>query len=354
MAADGQDPGPPWWPSVYGAGDQIGAGNELTQEATLAALRLPRSGRVVELAQLTTADVPVIQPRIHHQLIMAHENLEEVSSQAGDNRFSTFSEQVVTSYHVGCHLDGLGHAGIDGRYYNGLHYSQIFAATGLTQLGIENVRPWAGRGIVLDVAGLYGRECLEDGTPITSGDLECAARQQRVEVRAGDAVLVHTGWSELWDREPERYAATEPGLDAEAAGWLARRRVSLVAVDNWGCDVYPNPVPGQFFPAHQRLLTRGGIYILENIRTSELVRGTAGTPFLFILGVPRLQGATAAVVAPLAVLLADRPAAYAGRDRSARRRWASGSRTSQLARAKESASASRSSSPRPRNSSAYS
>ena len=45
-----------------------------------------------------------------------------------------------------------------------------------------------------------------------------------------------------------------------------------------------------------------GIYILENIRTSALVRETASAPFLFILGVPRLQGATAAVVAPLAVL----------------------------------------------------
>jgi kynurenine formamidase len=128
------------------------------------------------------------------------------------------------------------------------------------------------------------------------------AGRQGIEVRAGDAVLVHTGWSELWNLEPRRYAAAEPGLDAEAAAWLARRRVSLVAVDNWGCDVYPSPVPGQFFPAHQRLLTMAGIYILENVRTSELARGTASAPFLFILGVPRLRGATAAVVAPLAVL----------------------------------------------------
>ena len=78
--------------------------------------------------------------------------------------------------------------------------------------------------------------------------------------------------------------------------------MSLVAVDNWGCDVHPSPVPGQFFPVHQRLLTMAGIYILENIRTSALVRAAASAPFLFILGVPRLQGATAAVVAPLAVL----------------------------------------------------
>jgi kynurenine formamidase len=302
---DGKGHGPgrmTWWPSVYGADDRIGAGNELTPERTLAALRLPRSGRVVELAQLTTADAPVIQPRVHHQVILAHETLEDVSRRAGDNRLSTFSEHVVTSYHVGCHLDGLGHAGIHGRYYNGLHYSEIFAAAGLTQLGIENARSWVGRGIVLDVAGLRAVERLDAGTPVTPDDLEQAARCQGIEVRAGDAVLVHTGWSELWETQPERYAAAEPGLDVEAADWLARRRVSLVAVDNWGCDAYPSPVPGQFFPVHQRLLTMAGIYILENIRTSDLIRGTASAPFLFILGVPRLQGATAAVVAPLAVL----------------------------------------------------
>jgi kynurenine formamidase len=155
---------------------------------------------------------------------------------------------------------------------------------------------------VLDVAGLRGLTRLDAGTAITPADLGQAARRQGIEVHRGDAVLVHTGWSELWESEPQRYAAAEPGLDAEAADWLARRRVSLVAVDNWGCDVYPSPVPGQFFPVHQRLLTMAGIYILENIRTSALVRAAAPAPFLFILGVPRLQGATAAVVAPLAVL----------------------------------------------------
>ena len=246
--------------------------------------------------------MPVIQPRIHHQVILAHETLEDVSRQAGLNRLSTFQEHVVTSYHVGCHLDGLGHAGIDGRYYNGLPYSQVFAATGLRQLGIENARPWVSRGIVLDIAGLQGRERLAAGTPVTAGDLERAASRQGAEVCAGDAVLVHTGWSELWEPEAQRYAAAEPGLDVEAAEWLAGHRVSLVAVDNWGCDVYPSPERGQFFPVHQRLLTMSGIYILENIRTSDLVRCAASAPFLFILGVPRLQGATAAVVAPLAVL----------------------------------------------------
>ena len=155
--------------------------------------------------------------------------------------------------------------------------------------------------MVLDIAALTGADCLDGGDPVSSAHLERAARPQDLEIRAGDAVLVHAGWSELRGSDPRRYAATEPGLDVSAADWLARRRVSLAAVDNWDCDVHPNPEPGQFFPVRQRLLTMAGIYILENIRTAELARVTPA-PFLFILGVPRLQGATAALVAALAVL----------------------------------------------------
>ena len=33
-----------WWPSRYGAGDQLGALNEITPEKTAAAARLVRSG----------------------------------------------------------------------------------------------------------------------------------------------------------------------------------------------------------------------------------------------------------------------------------------------------------------------
>ena len=290
-----------WWPSRYGAQDRLGASNELTSAGTLAALALPRSGRVIELAQLVTNDVPVIPPRVHAQVILAHETLESVSARMGDNHFSSFQEQVVTSYHVGCHLDALGHVGIDGRYYNGVHYSDMYRAGGLTQLGIETARPWVGRGVILDVAAAAGVEILAGGYEVTPEHLIAATVRQRVDVVPGDAVLVHTGWSDLWDTDLDRYAATEPGVGLAAARWLREHRVSLVAVDNWGFDVHPNPDAGQFFPAHQELLTRGGIYILENIRTRELVEAGA-SEFLFILGVPRLQGATAAVVAPLAVL----------------------------------------------------
>ena len=67
---------PRWWPSRYGADDDLGAGNELTSERVLAALQLPRSGEVIELGQVLEAGVP-LPPRGWNQLILSHETLED-------------------------------------------------------------------------------------------------------------------------------------------------------------------------------------------------------------------------------------------------------------------------------------
>jgi kynurenine formamidase len=290
-----------WYPSRYGAADRAGAGNELNPERTLRALRIPRSGRVIELAQPTRSTTPVVAPRVHHQLILAHESGSGPENWRGANGFTALQEHVATSYHVGCHLDALGHVGIRGRFYNGLTHREVFAPSGLDQLGIDQARPWLCRGVILDLTADLDSDPLDAGHEITAQELANSAARAGITIEAGDAVLVHTGWSALAEQDRQRYAIGEPGLGAESARWLADRRVSLVGVDNWGCDVHPNPRADQFFPAHQELLTRTGTYILENIRTADLVR-SGRCEFLFVLGVPKLDGATAAVVAPLAVL----------------------------------------------------
>ena len=63
-AYDGSGPSSPqWWPSRYGADDELGAGHELTPERTLAALRIPTQGRIIELAQLLEPGIPAYPPR---------------------------------------------------------------------------------------------------------------------------------------------------------------------------------------------------------------------------------------------------------------------------------------------------
>ena len=62
----------------------------------------------------------------------------------------------------------------------------------------------------------------------------------------------------------------------------------------------PNPDPEIIFPVHQFLLAKSGIYVLENIRTDELVADSAWE-FLFVLGQPKFVGAVQMVINPVAI-----------------------------------------------------
>ncbi len=79
------------------------------------------------------------------------------------SEWTGFEEYMMSSAHVGCHVDGLAHNGIAGRGYNGIHYSEFLARDGLTRLGAENMRPWVTRGVCLDIAAVRGVDMLGAG-----------------------------------------------------------------------------------------------------------------------------------------------------------------------------------------------
>jgi kynurenine formamidase len=290
---------PQWWPSRYGPDDQRGAGNELTPERTMAALRLPTRGEVIELAPVMTADMPGPAGRAWNQLILADGALEQHTDDV--SQWSGFEEFVTHSYHVGCHVDGLCHNGIAGRAYNGWHYTDFFARTGVTKLGAENMRPWVTRGVCLDIAAIVGEEMLESGFAVTPAHAEQACERQGVTVGPGDAVLLHTGWMSLWNEDTERFLSGEPGCGWDLAHWLTDRRVSLLGADNWAFEVIPFEIPSRAFVVHQHLLAETGTYILENVRTSDLVAGDH-SEFLFLLSPIKGKGSTGALAAPLAIV----------------------------------------------------
>ncbi len=290
-----------WWPSRYGPGDRLGSGNELTPERTLGALRLPKKGQVVELARIVEPGIPIYPPRFWNQLILSHESLEGLRADDSESDFGAFEEVVSQSYQIGCHLDALGHVTINGRFYNGVHYADNYATGGMRELGIENARPWVTRGICLDLTKVITLDTMDVGFVIEPGHLEAASQRQGVEVGAGDAVLIHTGWGRLWGRHNERYASGEPGVGWDAAHWLTDRRVSLVGADNWGFEPIPFQNPLRPYVVHQHLLPESGTHILENVDTSELAEMSA-SEFLFIVSPIKTRGSTASMVNPLAVV----------------------------------------------------
>jgi len=291
-----------WWPSRYGPGDTRGSGNEITPERLLAALRIPREGEVIELAPPLDAASPLLDGRVWEQAIIA-DGAGEDHRRGSENGDTYLEEQVVGSFHNGCHIDALGHGGIDGRFYNGHTLEEVLRPEGLRTLGIEQAGPWIARGVCLDLAGLAGVASLAGGHAIEPEHLEEACRRQKLAVRPGDVVLLHTGWGRLYREDPPRYLESEPGAGWDAAHWLTDRRASLVGADNWGFEVVPPEESrrGQDFPVHQHLLAETGTFILENADTSALIE-LGKSEFLFIAAPAKVAGATAGPVNPLAVV----------------------------------------------------
>lgn len=290
---------PQWWPSRYGADDRVGTGNELTPERTLEALKLPKSGKVIKLAQELHQGAPGYGLRKYNQYILAHETLHETRFGPDGGEMTAFEEFATSTFHIGCHMDGLGHLGINGRFYNGKRYGEFYEPGGYKTYGAETFPQWVSRGVMLDVCAIVGTDQLDEEFEVTPEHLEAAEKRQGTEVRAGDAVLVHTGWSSRYDA-PEEYVGREPGPGWDATHWLTDRRVSIVGSDNWGFEVFPGDLDRPFV-CHQHLLAETGTYIVENADTRPLVAG-GHSEFLWIMSPLRIRGATGSWVAPLAVV----------------------------------------------------
>ena len=144
-------------------------------------------------------------------------------------------------------------------------------------------------------------DCMEKGYEITVDDLKGALAKEGVSLREGDALIVHTGWGSHWKTDNALFNSGAPGIGLAAGRWLVEQKIVLVSSDTGGVEVAPNPEhPGDEAIVHQLLLTRNGIYILENLDTSELARDKV-YEFAFVFSPLKLKGATGSPGNPLAV-----------------------------------------------------
>jgi kynurenine formamidase len=154
--------------------------------------------------------------------------------------------------------------------------------------------------VLLDMAKLYGVKTLAAGTVLNRAELERAARNQHVEIRKGDVVLLHTGWLASSAADAAKPRSESPGLGKGGARYLADLGVVAVGSDTFAVEVVPAEDETEYGPVHQILLAMNGVYLLENMDTRALAADEA-TEFLFVLGQPRLVGTVQAIVNPIAI-----------------------------------------------------
>lgn len=285
--------------SKFGPQDEVGNLNHVTPAKTLAAAKLVTRGKAYRLGIETNKDTPAYPPRFFRIAVLQ-------PGQAGGAALgptkTTYNDDLVTGWNgVGSQIDGFGHVGIDGVYFNCNRASDFVMADGLTKLGIENVPAVATRGIVLDMAGYFGTEIVKEGTPFNRAEIEGAMKRQGLaSIERGDVVLFHTGWLRLLGKDNARFGTVGPGLGIEGANYLASRGVAMVGADNPSLEVIPFEQGAGAFEVHQILLALNGIHLLENMNTEELVKDQAWE-FLFTLGPARITGAVQAIVNPIAI-----------------------------------------------------
>jgi kynurenine formamidase len=299
-------------PSPFGPDDQTGATNRVTPAVTKAAAAEIQTGVVTPMAYNLVDGVPLFGSRFSKTILTSFATMP--GAEYGKNKLSYMEDTYLSQSHVGTHIDGMGHIGVQDCYYNQTPMGKYVTQNYLKRLGIENIKTFATRGVIIDAVKVFQAAgklkanaackgpCLDAGTLITEADLQAGLKMYNVTLREADAVFINTGWGDLFQQYPAQnatYNGGEPGISKSAAAWLVSQKVILVGTDTWAVEVIPGEDKDEAFPVHKLLLTDNGIHIIENVRTDLISAAAANTKratFFLSMTVPKAVGPTGTFV----------------------------------------------------------
>jgi arylformamidase len=171
-------------------------------------------------------------------------------------------QEWEVSSHIGTHVESPYHHVKDG--------------TDVAGLSMERVM---GEAVVLDFRHKRAGEAIE------RDEIEDAGS----DVRAGDIVLVHTGFDRLYgDPNYDR-----PHLSLDAVRWLVEREIACLGIDASGIEKYKAAEQ----PGHLLLFARG-IPVIEELTHLEQLRQSR----VFFIGLPLpIQGADSCPIRAIAI-----------------------------------------------------
>jgi len=202
------------------------------------------------------------------------------------------ADAIALGTHVGTHIDALSHFSCNGIFFGNRRVEHSYEH-GMAELGVDTIAPIVRRGVILDIAGLEGKDALPEDFEVRPAHLSQASK---VELRPGDVVMIRTGWGQFF-ADSKRYInnTAAPGPGIEGARWLSSRRVFAAGSDTVVFEKTPNPA----MPVHVHLLVESGIHIIEVLNLEEVARDGI-QEFLFVAAPMNIRGATGAPLRPLA------------------------------------------------------
>lgn len=287
----------------WGADDELGTVNLLTEARIRSTTEAIRHGRRVALGRLVSTrwapDNP--EPLIH---------LMKSSGDAAAPRGSSHaSDWFGLSYHgfAVTHVDAHGHQFFDGQLYNGRSAALVSTRSGAAAGSVEIFGGGiVGRGVLLDVPRASDRGWWDPGEAIRPADLDAAAASQSTTLFPGDLVIVRSGR----DARAREKGVLNPmtdgsaGLAVDCLAWLREHDVAVLGSDaqsdamSPGRSVHPMPI-------HVGALVFLGLPLLDNLWLEDLAsvcEEFGQWEFQLTIAPLRLQRATGSPVNPIALL----------------------------------------------------
>jgi kynurenine formamidase len=204
---------------------------------------------------------------------------------------SSAADAIALGTHVGTHIDALCHFSCGGKLYGDVDIVQSYTS-GMARYSVDTIAPILRRAVLLDLAADGPLSADHEVSP------EELAAAQKAEIRAGDLVLLRTGWAPYYADAKRFINETRgPGPGIDGARWLSAHGIFAAGSDTVAFEKSPVPT----MPVHVHLLVESGIHIIECLNLEELA--SAGVSEFFFIGAPlKIRGATGAPLRPLALV----------------------------------------------------
>lgn len=292
----------------WGPDDELGTLNYITAAQRSAAARTVRDGLSVSCARLIPtlqAEEDFLAPPLH---FMTASGDAWVGKATPSNTLQMAGDFVGLAFHglAVTHVDSLCHIFRDGLMYNGRSADLVSTTAGASVLGVDTVRDGiVGRGVLLDIPALKGKDWLDPDEGVFPDDLEAAEERGGIRVDAGDIVLCRFGaMAQRNARGPSKEVFTRrSGLHAACVPWLHERRVAALGSDS-AQDLFPSGYPALRAPLHQVGIVAMGLCLIDNCDLEALAATCARLgrwEFLLSIGALRIENTTGSPVNPIAL-----------------------------------------------------
>ena len=228
--------------------------------------------RLIDLSQEIFAGMTVFSghPQVAMEAAITHEERSGISDAA---QVSPVVNALSLSEHVGTHVDSFN------------HFSSTYRENSIDTLPLEMFYTEA---LCLDLSHIPPKGLIE------VADIEVALRQDGLEIRPGDTVLLHTDHYRRTYGTPA-FATDWPGISAAVSRFVGAQKVSAFGVESLGPGI-----PGISNAEVHTICGEMGYTHYENLVNLHLLVGQGR--FRFIAFPLKIRGGTGSPVRAVAVL----------------------------------------------------